>query len=76
MTLPYNTQGEDSLTTSTRVELFDANGHIDGAASVAATREVHADSNTVRLPGSSAIDVPNTQAKRALAKAAVLARRT
>ena len=74
MTLPYNTQGEDSLTTSTRVELFDANGHIDGVASVAATREVHADSNTVRLPGG-AIDVAGTQAKRALAKAAVLARR-
>jgi hypothetical protein len=74
MTLPYNSQGEDSLTISTRVELFDANGHIDGVASVAATREVQAESNTVRLPGG-AIDVPNTQAKRAVAKAAILARR-
>jgi hypothetical protein len=75
MTLPYNPQGEDPLTTSTRVELFDVNGRVDATASIAATKEVQSDVNTVRLPNGT-VDVVNTQAKRLAAKAAVLARRT
>jgi hypothetical protein len=60
---------------SAQLDIYDANGRLDPIATAEANREIFQESNTVKIPGSTAINVPATAAARVAAKAAVLARR-
>ncbi len=66
--------GLDRDTQLIQLEVFDQNGHIDPILTAEATKQVLADSNTVRVNG--AVDTTATLAKRKSAKTAFLASRS
>ncbi len=72
MTVSHNRQNMSSLDRQAEVELYNASGQLDVAASDEANKQVFSEANLVRTAGGG-IDTAASHAKRLLSKAAILA---
>ena len=72
MTVSHNRQNLSSLDVQAEIQLFNASGQLDVAASDEANKQVFSEANVVRLPGGG-IDTVASHAKRLVTKNAILA---
>jgi hypothetical protein len=72
MTISHNRQNLSSLEVQAEIQLFNASGQLDVAASDEVNKQVFSEANVVRLPGGG-IDIVASHAKRLLTKAQILA---
>lgn len=70
------TQSINPDTDAQQLEVYDQNGRVDPVGSIESAHQVLAEINTVRIAGSSQIDVPATKLRRAAAKRAFQASRS